>query len=213
VYSESGTYVFSSGILHFTIEKKIKRDYGKKKKINLLNDPDELSKASTMIPFKWSDRIYLLDEGDWEFLKFCNAINLGLEPRKKLYGGDFLLRNGDEKKAIVGNPPLPEKWSSYLLSQPVTAMIIKIVEEGSRKEDRVVLIDKGSKDGLKVGMILSEEIHVADEEPTFFSDPTAISLEDYKARVRISLYSKLKAGDKITTRFNPGPFFQYSITK
>ena len=210
-YVESGTYTFSSEVLYLTMIKKTMKLYGKKRATNLLPEPDEDSKPSRMIFLKWSGRIYLLDESDWEFLKFCNALNLGVEPRKKLYAGEFLLRDGDEKKEVSGNPSLPGDWSSYLLNQPVTATIVKIEREGRWNESKIVVIDKGNDDGLKVGMILMGKA-LTDEEPTFLFDPKVISVEEHAARVEMSYNEHIKLGDWISTKFIPGPYYQWWAT-
>jgi hypothetical protein len=208
-YVESGTYTFSSEVLYLRMIKKTMRLYGRKRAANLRPEPDEDSKLSRMIFLQWSGRIYLLDEG--EFLQFCNAINLGVEPRKKRFAGEFLLREGDEKKEVSGNPSLAGNWSSYLLNQPVTATVVKIEREGRWNESKIVVIDKGSADGLRVGMILMGKA-MTDEEPTFLFDPKVISADEHAARVEMNYNEHIKLGDWVSTKFIPGPYYQWWAT-
>ncbi len=59
--------------------------------------PDELQIV------RWGGRVYLIDP--YQLDKFRTAINEGAEPRT-VQTGDFLLRLGDESKAVVGLPPV-----------------------------------------------------------------------------------------------------------
>ena len=190
-YFESGTYVISGGLLHFKVLKRTAKSNGGEVEKDLL-DPNE--KEYQLLPIKWSDRIYLVI--DDELSEFANAINLGLEPRSQFisdpYYGGFYLRTGDEKKKVSGNPTLPGKWISFLLSRPVTATVTNIQREA---KDMIGVINKGSKMGLKVGMRLLAK----DEEPSLWVVTEIVSVEERSAKVRLA--SELKIGDQLTTKY------------
>lgn len=214
--SASGTYTFSDGILHFKITKRAGRRRDDKE-YNLLNPAeiremfgnavrDEVIKEYRFLPVEWSERLYLIDESDLK--NFANAVNFGIEPRPSLYSrhysspwyGSFYLRSGDERKKVSGKPRLPAKWLAFLLRKPVTATVINI-EKVEKKNELVTIItatiNKGSRDGLKVGMKLLAK----DEEPSSWSSPEVISVGKRTAKVEAK--TKLKAGDALSTRYQP----------
>jgi len=213
VIKASGIYAFSDGILRFTTVREVGKRMGGDKELNLLDPkerqemfgsstPAEINREFEMLPITWSDRIYLIDEKDLK--DFVNAINLGVEPRAMLSGepyyGSFYLRRGDEQKKVTGNPSLPEKWLSLLLGKPVTATVIEIVE--SKKQQfggatTTAIIDKGSKDGLRVGTRLLS----IGEEPSPYRGTEIISVTEKTATVRADrVGSELKIGDKLHNR-------------
>jgi hypothetical protein len=62
------------------------------------------------------------------------------------------------------------------------------------------VIDKGSRDGLKVGMRLVTE----DEEPSLWSGTEVTSVKEKEALIRTDkVRSELKVGDKISSRYEP----------
>lgn len=187
---ETGTYIFSGGLLRFTITRYFIRREDEETEINLLDpkevkklyDENKIIKEFSLKPIKWSDRIYLIYEGF--LIYFVNAINLGLEPRDELTGNNaaafFYLREGDEQKKVRGRPLIPAKWQSYLLSKPVTAKIISIKTQGS---ERIATINKGKRHGLKVGMKL---VMKGQQEPTLYSQHGVIlTVKDRTATVRV----------------------------
>jgi cell shape-determining protein MreC len=97
------------------------------------------------------------------------------------------------------------------LSQPITATVVKIEREGRWNESKIVVIDKGSADGLRLGMILMGKA-LTDEEPTFLFDPRVISVEEHAARVEMNYNEHVKLGDWISTKFIPGPYYQWWAT-
>jgi hypothetical protein len=217
-FSESGTYVLAGGVVRFTIERSVKRRRGVEGEINLL-EPQEsregkegsgsnstagIAREFSLIPFRWSERIYLIKEDD--LINFVNAVNLGLEPRTELrsenYYGAFYLRRGDELKRASGHPSLPAKWLSFLLSKSVTATVTAIEEsqKGSFSASSTARIDKGSRDGLKVGMRLL----INEEEPSTSLGAEIVSVEERTARIRIAqVNAELKIGDVVRTRDEP----------
>src|SRR5262249_43536685 len=98
--------------------------------------------------------------------KFAYAVNAGTEP-STLFGGrsyQFLLRRGDEKKPVSGQPPIPQEYASYLLEKPIAAKVISVGESRLRDSSRVtdVTLNVGTTDGLKKGMELY--VHGSREE-------------------------------------------------
>lgn len=213
---ESGKYVLSNGRLRFTILKYTGKQNGDEKEFDLFDpqarkkflgfreDYDKVEPLKTefsLLPVKWSERVYLIYETDLQ--DFSNAINLGLEPRAALgteiYYGSFFLREGDEEKSVSGKPSLPSEWQSFLLSKPVTGNIIAIEEQG---EDKIATIDKGSQDGLRVGM----KLVVEGQEPTPWStEGLILSVEEKTARVSVS---DVKAGDALSTKYVPQEMYR-----
>lgn len=97
-------------------------------------------------PVPWGERLYLVE--DERILEFCNAINQGQEPRRKVHGMVYL-RRGDEKKPVSGRPVLPKVWRDYLLETPLEGKVIDAL--GNRG-----VVNLGKKHGLKVGMVLTD---------------------------------------------------------
>ncbi|MDQ3746938.1 MAG: rod shape-determining protein MreC [Acidobacteriota bacterium] len=217
--STSGTYNLSNGRLHFIIAKQTWKRGSEGREFNLLDPKErkeipggegdgEIQREFEMLPVEWSGRIYLLYEEDLK--DFANAVNLGIEPRATLISysymspwyGSFYLRSGDEQKKVTGNPPLSKQWLSFLLSKSVTATVISI-EETKKYEFSTTFtatINKGTRDGLKVGMRLLTK----DEEPSRWGGTQVISVEEKTAKIRTELVrSELKVGDKINSRYEP----------
>jgi hypothetical protein len=203
----SGRYNFKSGIVTLTqmtwttgghnggpgfnmLDPKIYRERFKSEM------PSDVSKGGDLLAVKWGDRLYLIPTDGIQM--FCNAINLGLEPRPWIisepFYGIFYLREGDEVKRVTGRPNLPEKWKDSILDKPVTAEVL-LVEDGHF--DPVVIINKGSLSGLKVGMSLVS----VTKEPWPFGDPTVISLTEYTAKLKGG--RDLSPGDRLSTRYTP----------
>ena len=221
--SMSGTYSLSNGQLHFRVVAQTEKRRGDGKEFNLL-DPTEskqfydgdsvkVEKELKMWPVEWAGRIYLLDDNDLK--NFANAINLGIEPRATLtsshyvspWYGSFFLRTGDEQKQAIGKPQLPDEWLSYLLDKPITATVIRI-EEVKRLQFNttfVATINKGSRNGLKLGMRLVTK----DEEPSPWDGTEVISVEENVSRIRTEMVrSELKVGDRIRSRYSPKDFYK-----
>jgi len=111
--------------------------------------------APELLPIQWGRRHYLIAVD--RIVDFTNAINAGTEPRPSaFFGGRFLLRRGDEKKPVSGQPSLPSEFLSYILAEPINARI-SFVEQSRVEQSRrttYVRIEVGSIDGLKPGMEL-----------------------------------------------------------
>jgi hypothetical protein len=112
--------------------------------------------AAELLPVRWGKRHYLIDAG--HIVDFTNAINAGTEPSPIFAGrsGRFLLRRGDEDKAVGGEPDLPNEFLSYILAEPIKARVTLVEEMRVERSRRItyVRIDMGSLDGVKQGMEL-----------------------------------------------------------
>ncbi len=107
--------------------------------------------APKMAVVPWGERHYLIP---LDLLpQFCNQVNTGWEPRSSSHGM-YLLRRGDEGKAVTGLPRVPEEFRK-LLNDEVEA---RVVEVGASRQDSSrgnfirVTIDKGEEAGVKKGM-------------------------------------------------------------
>ncbi len=107
-----------------------------------------------LLPVEWGARRYLLSDED--MLRFCNAVNLGAEPRVDTLGL-FYLQPGSPKDAqgerpemeqARGLPKVPAKWTRLLLEKRIHG---EVVEE---LKDRKVTINLGRKNGVWEGMFL-----------------------------------------------------------
>jgi len=208
---ESGKYVFSNGVLRFTINKYTGKQNFDGKEVDLLDvksrrkffqypadvkDDVPLKTEFVLYPIKWGERTYLIYEDD--LANFTNAINLSLEPREPglqlNYYGLFFLREGDEEKTAKGKPSLPSKWKDLLLGEPITATIVS-VEAGEVGKEQVATIDRGRADGVKIGM----KFIASEQDPEFWSNNgIVLSVEAQSARVQV--YHRL-VGEILTTKF------------
>jgi hypothetical protein len=210
-YFDAGTYAFKAGKITLTTTKSTVKSHGESEDQarNLLDpkvykdlfhsEPPPESRTSELIPVKWGERLYLISKDS--FVEFCNAINLGLEPRSdrrsEWYLGLFFLRDGDEEKTPVGRPSLAADILDLLLQVPIEAKIINIEFEGKQ---RIAVIDKGSNAGLKRGMRL-----MLSEKEDFFRGPSlwsglvvvSVSLD----MARLSMLDEGDIGDKVTSKF------------
>ncbi len=151
--------------------------------------------AMRLLPVRWGSRLYLLYRNEQE-LDFCNAINLGDEPRpagQRRDGSSFFLRVDDEKKAVTGLPQIPQQWSSYLLPTPVVGKVIS-VGKGS-----TAIVNVGKTDKIKVGMIFTDN-KLGSEENTF----KVIALQNHQATIKneITWRANIKVGEEVSTRRN-----------
>jgi hypothetical protein len=114
--------------------------------------------APEFIPVIWKTRHYLVPADD--IIGFCNHVNEGEEPRTAVRGF-YLLRRGDEKKAVDGLPTVPREFQPYLLSRPIHATITNVAPYVTRPsvvdwkfKDTLVTLNTGASAGLRIGMEL-----------------------------------------------------------
>lgn len=144
---------------------------------------------------RWSGRVYLLVENDWE--SFANAINAGLLPQTQaegdLYLGSFYRRVGDEAKDVFGRPELPAEKKALILDKPIEVKIIHV--QKNRDYEWVAIADKGSRNGLRKGMLFfspkSESVWLSNGYVRSVSDGTA----------ELVFFSDLKVNDILSTKF------------
>ncbi|MBX7173824.1 MAG: rod shape-determining protein MreC [Pyrinomonadaceae bacterium] len=214
-WKEIGTYSIKTNLVQFKIIKYTLGQY------NLFDPKEKAAAFKKFYPesdFKdekieteheihivsWGERVYLLNYND--LYKFAAAVNLGFEPRGQIIHHDFLttdfyLRSGDEKKIVSGKPNLPNEWLSYILDSPINASITKI--EGA-KHERKYTVNKGSKEGLKVGMCFIRENTKIDYENLVW----VISVEEHSAILEVQSLifpPDYKIGDILTTKSYKSP--------
>ena len=138
--------------------------------------------ASELLPVRWGKRHYLIAVD--RIVDFTNAINAGTEP-SSLFGGRsprFLLRRGDENRAVAGRPSLPNEFVSYILAEPIMAKVSSVEQARVEQSRRItyVRIDVGSVEGLKQGM----ELYV--HSPSRIFDTAVVtSVSEHSARAVI----------------------------
>ena len=148
---------------------------------------------NNLVRVKWGNRQYLVarDQG----IAFCNAVNLGEEPRVH-ESGDFALGDGQQVMAVTGRPEVPEQWSDYLLKAPVRAEVTDLLPDLKAK------VNVGRKQGLRAGMALvpTEKYRFSD----MFSDMEVVSVEEGQSVTRTKypngIYRKIRVGDIVSTR-------------
>jgi hypothetical protein len=116
--------------------------------------------APELIPVKWGERHYLIPSN--EVVKFTNAVNGGFEPCSMFFcNRRFLMKRGDEKKKVKGQPNVPEEYRVYLLKKPIRLGIISIGEsriERAKNDPEFqyritkVILNAGSAKGVWLGM-------------------------------------------------------------
>jgi hypothetical protein len=70
------------------------------------------------VPVRWGERVYLVRPE--KMAEFGNKVNSQFEPRREMWGRP-LLREGDEKKSVSGQPEVPAEFKAFLLKKPVVA--------------------------------------------------------------------------------------------
>ncbi|MDZ4859635.1 MAG: hypothetical protein SGI88_11695 [Candidatus Hydrogenedentes bacterium] len=115
------------------------------------------------IPVEWGERHYLVAAA--AVSNFCNEVNSGWEPRKRIHGMT-LLRRGNENKKAEGLPELPAQYKKFLLPKPIHAKILSVgsgvhqdeIIPGEHPINHEVTIDAGAQDGVYEGL----EFYVAE---------------------------------------------------
>jgi hypothetical protein len=115
--------------------------------------------ANELVPIAWGERKYLVPSE--KLVDFCNQVNEGREPRRRIYGF-CLLRIGDEKKKVVGLPSVPKPVEKYLLAKPIDTVITSVgkpVSEEGQGDVTAVGIRVTLKDGSKAGLLPGMTLH------------------------------------------------------
>ena len=163
---------------------------------------NEIQTEYDMQIVRWGERIYLIMP-NW-LNRFTAAVNLGIEPRQRILNSHDLttrcfLRRGDENKAVVGKPELPEPWISYLKDSQIRAAVTKVELQNQQK---TYTVDKGTVDGVKIGMFLVGENTKPDHDNLLF----VISVEKSSATLKSTTISRAPA-------YQPGNILITKIVK
>ncbi len=209
-YYYGGTYAFRNGVLILTTTKETVKGHGETddQAKNLLDakvfremyheDPPTERKNDELVPIQWGERLYLIEKE--ELSEFCNAINLGLEPRNDLrsngYLGSFYLRNGDQNKSASGHPALTSDLLGLLLTKPVESTIKSILRED---DVDIAVIDKGSEVGLKPGMRMIVTEQDSWDGPDLWTGLVVVSAEPNFAKLKV--LGRANVGDKVSSKF------------
>src|SRR5262249_2612095 len=105
-----------------------------------------------MYLIRWGDRAYLVDSES--MLNFAAAINFGIEPRSSVIWRNSIakgifLRDGDEVKKVKGVPVLHGNYNDLISSNKIE---ITLTGVGVHDKRTLVTANKGTRDGLKIGM-------------------------------------------------------------
>lgn len=163
--------------------------------------------AEELIPIQWGKRHYLISAKD--IVSFCNIVNSGIEPRKRLHGR-YLLRRGDEDADVEGKPVVPEAYAAYLLESPVEAEVIdvgQVKKRPSRLVDRdfheiPITLNCGKTSGLLTGM----EMYLVHPETTYGSLMITEVREESCEAIMTQFFGELttpEEGWKFSTRRYP----------
>ena len=125
--------------------------------------------AEELVPIAWGERRYLVPAKG--MVDFCNEINEGSEPRRRLHGMT-LLRRGDEQKSVAGFPALPKAFEPYLLSKPLETEIVAVGKPATAPGDgdvKEVTIRVTLKHGAKAGLLPGMKLHVIQPDGVYDS--------------------------------------------
>ncbi len=98
---------------------------------------------NNFVPVRWDKRWYLIPEK--HRLGFCNVVNQGGVP-KYMRSGEFSLEDTLQHEPPKDLPDVPQEWSPYLLTKPVTGTITEVFS------DHLAIMNIGAKDGVRSGM-------------------------------------------------------------
>jgi hypothetical protein len=155
-------------------------------------------RSLSFLPITWDSRTYLLTER--EAIRFCNAVNLGLEPRRQSLTGSFFLRAKVTRASLIGVehpivgsarglPNVPSQLQSLLLKTPVGGKITGVIDsahananlgtnDGVRKDMKLYLArEKKTGSGLEragivgVTAVAAESCTVEIDDSQFFLGP------------------------------------------
>lgn len=127
----------------------------------LPSDPTFHPIAEELVPIAWGSRHYLITPT--EMVGFCNEVNSGREPRNGIHGM-YLLRRGDDARAVDGLPTVPAEFTPYLLVRPINATIVAVGKANDK--GTFVVLNRGEKHGLLPRM----KLHAVEVD---FGIPTA----------------------------------------
>jgi hypothetical protein len=181
--------------------------------LTLSPDPKqtETNRQGTLIhpryrPTRWGDRLYLLTEKD--FPRFCDHINMGLEPRR-VRSGPFFMKMSRKDLAredmpdfakAFGSPDLSERWSRLVLKTPIQGKIVEVLDRDRAR------VDLGSEHGLRADIALFAEQPGGPRDDPHLARLTVVELEPKRCLVAVNRsnwnfsFRELKKDQKITSR-------------
>ena len=136
------------------------------------NQRDHFGTDTRFYPVRWGKRVYLLTAED--IPGFCNAVNLGEEPRKTAYGR-FYLGEGQWKKPVKGSPTLPEAFRSGILSASIQGEVTGLITDHSG------WLNLGGMDGVVPGMAFKLKGARADDHSPF--EVHVADIEDHRCQI------------------------------
>lgn len=158
------------------------------------------------LPARCGKRLYLVPEGD--VLRFCNAVNLGLEPRESMFGRFYLrmvwterVRAGEELPRLdsaAGLPGLPARWGSFLIKKPLQGQVTDVLDVGR------ATVDLGFEEGLKEGMELLVEDAKRGDQPALGRScglVKVVAVEAHRSTVELKRHEPfLKKGQRASSK-------------
>jgi hypothetical protein len=187
-YRESGSFSLAGNIVRFNIAQYRRFDPEGKSK-------DDPPPNYELVIIKWSERIYLIKKDSLK--QFADAVNMKVEPRKTTLSFSynyFYPRRENIENPVSGPPELPGGWNDFLLKKPVKAVVLKIKTQNG---ERIAVIDKGSRAGLKIGMQMVTD---------FFPNGSEV-ISVNKSSALVKLKNDLKKGDQIRSYYDPENWF------
>jgi len=149
---------------------------------------------SHLVPIRWESRLYLVPQES--IADFCNEVNMGLEPRRDPTG-EFFLREGDWKRPVNGLPEVPAIWRPYLLAQPKSGVVIKLIDSCS------ATITLGTRDHILPGMTLVRQWDDNEDYRLMNAIMRVEQVFEEYSVIRSGRPGKLWIGAQITSRFKP----------
>lgn len=167
----------------------------------------EATGESLMCPVSWGERMYLIsanielarfakaaaekiNTSDFnDYISFCDEVNAGEEPRMStMTTSRALLRVGDEKGKVRGQPELPSKWLPYLLKKPIRGHLLKLFDCPTKTNYMrgKGLIDLGSADGVMFGTTLF--LCKKGTQPEFPASISVLNVEEHSSLIEWTVY-------------------------
>lgn len=115
-----------------------------------LNDKrnQELCLDSNLFIVTWGKTRYLIEEKD--LVRFCNAVNSGLEYPFPFRLSTFFTWSGSDKKNVDRLPVMPKKYQRFILTKPIYTRIVSFKQNAPL----IVTLDIGGNHGVFLGMEL-----------------------------------------------------------
>ncbi len=164
--------------------------------------------ADVLFRVRWGGRHYLIPEH--RMIEFCNDVNSGFEADMSMRDSvgcpmKHLLRDVDWIARAEGVPGVPPAYKKYILKQPITAEITRVISREPDSEDwqiYMVEVNAGADAGLLPQMTLVSQ---SDFEFCGVFEEEVISVDRKTSRVRIRLAHGCdecvpRVGDTLSTR-------------